>query len=156
MSSRARIKAARRPAKAQRRTTSRALKGQTRVARLGLIGRDLAERAPRITARRIFPVLAASLVVALSLAALRLEVLRLRYALGDAALIEQHLVEEERDLMARHRRLRDPVRLAEEARARGFVRPERLIVLPEVFEGPDPKTTLAAAQMLRAGQEGQP
>ena len=156
MSSRARIKAARRPAKAQRRTTSRALKGQTRVARLGLIGRDLAERAPRITARRIFPVLAASLVVALSLAALRLEVLRLRYALGDAALVEQQLVEQERDLMARHRRLRDPIHLAEEARARGFVRPESLIVLPKVIEEPDSKTTLAAVQILRTGQEGQP
>ncbi|MDG2050453.1 MAG: hypothetical protein P8M78_09855 [Myxococcota bacterium] len=104
----------------------------------------------------MLPVLIASLVVALGLAALRLEVLRLRYALGDAALTEQRLVEEERDLIAQHRRLRDPVRLAREAQTLGFVRPETLIVLPIPAAPPLNPTALAAASFLDLGSREQP
>lgn len=151
-----RIQAARRSNRRVRGFQKRLSRNESSSSRLGLIGRDLAERAPRISARRLLPVLVASLVVALGLAALRLEVLRLRYALGDAALAEQRLVEEERDLIAQHRRLRDPVRLAREAQALGFVRPETLIVLPEPPAPPATATAFAAASFVDLGGRKQP
>ena len=151
-----RIQAARRSNRRVCGFQKRLSRNESSSSRLGLIGRDLAERAPRISARRLLPVLVASLVVALGLAALRLEVLRLRYALGDAALAEQRLVEEERDLIAQHRRLRDPVRLAREAQALGFVRPETLIVLPEPSAPPATATALAAASFVDLGGRKQP
>ncbi len=111
--------------------------------RLGLIGRDLAPFAPRISARRVLPVLLAVLLVALGVAALRIDLLRVRYALGDATLLENQLLEEERNLTARRRQLRDPVHLAREAAKRGFVRPENLIDLPPATARAD--TTVLAA-----------
>ena len=151
-----RIQSARRPTRSVRGFQKPLSRNESSSARLGLIGRDLAERAPRISARRLLPVLVASLAVALGLAALRLEVLRLRYALGDAAMAEQRLVEEERDLMAQHRRLRDPVRLAREAQSLGFVRPETLIVLPKSAAPPATPTALAAASFVDLGRRKQP
>jgi hypothetical protein len=97
---------------------------------LGLVGRDLADRAPAMTPRRVLPALIAVLVVALGVAALRTELLRLRYALAEATLEEQRLLDEERALKAQRRRLRDPVHLARRAGELGFVRPENLVDLP--------------------------
>ncbi len=66
---------------------------------------------------------------ALCLVALRVDILRTRYALAEALALEQQLLSERRDLTVEMRRLRDPARLATLARKRGFVRPERVIDL---------------------------
>ena len=66
---------------------------------------------------------------ALCLVALRVDILRTRYALAEALEHEQKLLAERRDLTVEMRRLRDPARLTSLARKRGFVRPERVIDL---------------------------
>ena len=101
-----------------------------RPSTLGLIGLDLAERSVRISPRRVLPAVVAALVVALGMAALRTELLRVRYALAEATLEEQRLLDEERALKAERRKLRDPVHLARRANELGFVRPEYLVDLP--------------------------
>lgn len=116
-----------RPARARAASPTRR---RTAARTLGLIGRDLADRAPTMTPRRVLPILITVLVVALGVAALRTELLRLRYALAEATLEEQRLLDEERALKAQRRRLRDPVHLARRAGELGFVRPEHLIDLP--------------------------
>ena len=68
---------------------------------------------------------------ALFLVILRTEVLRLRYALGNAVAEEQRLSEQKRNLTVTMRRLRDPGRLARLARELGFERPEHVIRLDQ-------------------------
>jgi len=99
----------------------------------GRIGRDLADR-PAVLAgrtRRAAPWIALALLAALLLAALRVDVIRMRYAQAEALAAEQRLIDRNRDLTVRMRQLRDPARLAERAQALGFVRPERVIDLPD-------------------------
>jgi hypothetical protein len=111
---------------------------------LGLIGLDVASRTSHIDPRRVLPVLVVVLAVALGVAALRTELLRVRYALAEATLEEQRLLDEERALTAERRKLRDPVHLARRAEALGFVRPEHLIDLPAA-PGADDAGALADA-----------
>lgn len=118
--------------------------GVERTHRLGLIGRDLADASGSLSARRMLPFLVAVLVVALGVTAVRIELVRVRYALGAATLEEQRLLDEERSLTARRRQLRDPVHLAREATKRGFVRPEHLVDVPGHATS-DESTVLAAA-----------
>lgn len=66
-------------------------------------------------------------VAGLSLAGLRMHVIRLRYALGRAAREEQRLAARERGARATLAALRDPKRLTELARARGYGPPERIL-----------------------------
>ena len=97
---------------------------------MGLIGIDVAGGRPRRRAIGMLSTLAAVLVLALGVSALRIDILRIRYALGEAIAEEQRLLDEQRSLTAEMRRLRDPVQLSERARRLGFVRPDQLIDLP--------------------------
>ena len=65
----------------------------------------------------------------LSLAWLRIDILRLRYALADALEQEKQLLEERRATTAQLEGLRDPARLASLAGARGLTPPTRVIEL---------------------------
>jgi hypothetical protein len=100
----------------------------------GLVGRDLARvrfagRGPS----RLLPVLlVGGLAAGLSLAALRIDNLRLGYALGEALQDEKALLEERRVVSARLEELRNPARLAKLARERGLARAARIIELRHV------------------------
>jgi cell division protein FtsL len=72
------------------------------------------------------------LAISLSLAALRIDILRLRYAMAEAVSVEKSLVDEHSALLARVASLRDPARLERLARERKMERPERVIELPKV------------------------
>lgn len=111
------------PARKQRRRRQRAPRE--------LIGRDLARVriAPRSRRRVLAALLASALVAGLSLAALRIDILRLRYALADALEQEKQLLEERRVATAHLEGLRDPARLASLADARGLTAPARVIDL---------------------------
>jgi len=96
-----------------------------------LVGRDLARMRGGAGPRtRGLPVLLiGGLLAGLSLAALRIDILRLGYAVGDAVAAEKALMEEQGALTARVQALRDPARLASLAPARGLARPARVIEL---------------------------
>ena len=96
-----------------------------------LVGRDLARvrmAHPRRSRARVALLLGA-LCAGMSLAALRVDILRLRYALADSIEAEKALLENQRVWTAREQTLRDPSRLAELARERGFSRPREVIDL---------------------------
>jgi hypothetical protein len=100
---------------------------------LGLVGRDVAggrrpRRAP-LRGRRLAVAAGAAVLVGLAMAALRSDLLRMRYALSEAMQRERELLQRRRELVARVRALRDPARLARLARERGFARPERVYEL---------------------------
>jgi len=97
---------------------------------LGLIGLDVSGRRGRGRVWIGWPVIAAALLLALGVAALRVDLIRMRYALADGLATEQGLLEEQRLLTAEMRRLRDPSALAKRARTLGFAHPERVIDLP--------------------------
>jgi hypothetical protein len=117
-------------------------RGQRRRSRGNLAGRDLARVriAPRSRQRLLALLLTGALLAGFSLVALRIDILRLRYALADAVAQQQALLEEHRDATARLETLRDPARLASLADERGFSRPRRVIELapaqPVVGSGP--------------------
>jgi hypothetical protein len=110
-----------------------------------LVGRDMAPapHARRRAAR--LPFLAATLIGAvlagLLLSAVRTEIFRLRYQLGDAQHQEQQLGERKRALTVEVRTLRDPMRLRRLASERGFTRPLEVIEL----------RAAASPRALRAG-----
>jgi hypothetical protein len=97
---------------------------------LGLIGIDVRGEPSRVRARALIPLVGIALLAALSLASLRIDLLRIRYAVAEANDREQVLQAEQRALTANMRSLRDPVTLTRRADELGFVRPERLIDLP--------------------------
>jgi hypothetical protein len=95
-----------------------------------LVGRDLAGGPPRrARVRRRLPLalLGGGIVAALLLVTLRVEILRLRYAVAEVAAEEQALAERIAQAKFRLRELRDPARLRKLAAERGFVRPERVL-----------------------------
>ena len=96
-----------------------------------LTGRDLARvrTAPRSRRQFLAILLAGGLLAGFSLVALRVDNLRLRYALADALAQQQTLLEEHRAATARLEALRDPARLTALAEERGLVRPQRVIEL---------------------------
>lgn len=100
-------------------------------AESSLIGRDLARvRWLRPSGRRQLPVaLFGILLAAFALAALRVDIIRLRYGLGEAMSVQRTLFEKRRELTAEVRKLRDPAGLARAARQRGLARPEHVIDL---------------------------
>jgi hypothetical protein len=69
------------------------------------------------------------LLAGLALAALRVDGIRVRYALSTANREEKALEAERAQLLVRVRELRHPERLAAEARRLGLERPERVIAL---------------------------
>lgn len=98
-----------------------------------LIGRDLAADPPRRVAGLDWlpALLAGAMVAALGIAGLRTDLIRVRYALTEAVRAETELKQERRELLARVGALRDPARLQRLAAERGFVRPQRVIELPD-------------------------
>ncbi len=106
-------------------------------ARADLVGRDFAQ--PRSTGRAwpgaLPALLAGVLLAALALAALRVDLIRVRYGLGQAMQEEKDLLERDRALRARVGSLRDPIRLARLAPRHGLARPARVL---ELSLGPAP------------------
>ena len=108
---------------------SRARRATRRDPRL--IGRDLARTRWLEPRRRRFAPLAmlGMLLAALSLAALRIDLIRVRYGLAATLKEEKALLEERRTLLARLGTLRDPTRLAQLAARLELARPERVVEL---------------------------
>lgn len=132
------------PARGKGRNKNR--RAEPRSRRSSLIGIDVGHAQTRLSAGRLLPVLALALLVALAVASLRIEMIRLRYALAEASLEEKRLLEEQRSLTAEELRLRDPVHLAGRAHELGFARPERLIDLPAAGSDSDvPADTVLAS-----------
>jgi hypothetical protein len=121
--------------------------------RLELIGLDVADRMPRLRPRFAVPLLIIVLVGALMVAALRIDLIRMRYALAGAMAAEQRIVNEQRALTLRVRQLRDPVRLTARARKLGFVAPVKVIDLPG--PGAEASATLLAASRPDADALGE-
>ncbi len=105
-------------------------RGATRGS-TGLIGRDLARMRVLSPRRRHLAPLAllGMLLAALCLAALRIDLIRVRYGLAEGVREERGLLEEHRALRARLGTLRDPTRLARLAAERQLARPERVVEL---------------------------
>ncbi len=100
-------------------------------ARAEIGGRALAgapRRAPS-RARLRLPIALGAIAAALLLVTLRVEILRLRYALAEVAAEEQALLERSRQTTVRVRELRDPARLRRLATERGFARPGRVLTV---------------------------
>jgi hypothetical protein len=95
------------------------------------VGIDFSGRNDPRRARALVPLLVLTLIAALGVTALRIDLIRIRYAMATAAEAENALIEEQRNLIVRKRKLRDPVELAVEARDRGFRPPVRTFVLPD-------------------------
>ena len=96
-----------------------------------LVGRDFARvrTSGRLSARRIAWLVGIGFACALALAALRIDILRVRYALGEAIREEKALVQQQRQQIAVLEGLRNPSRLVEVAHRLGFAPPERVIDL---------------------------
>ncbi len=85
--------------------------------------------------RRWLPLaIAGFLLAGLSVAALRVDLIRVRYGLADAVTEEKTLLEEHRQALARMRTLRDPLRLARLAAGHRLTRPQRIVDLPAAPE----------------------
>ena len=95
------------------------------------IGIDVSSRPERRTPRSLYPLFAVAVIVALGVAAVRIDLLRTRYAVSAALERENELIEEQRQLIVRRRQLRDPVELAVKARERGFKPPTHVVSLPD-------------------------
>jgi len=113
--------------------------------RRDLVGQDLSERPRRVRRRSgmRLPLALGAIAAALLLVTLRVEILRLRYALAEVASQEEQLRESSRRATVRVRELRDPARLRKLAAERGFKRPERVLSIelpalsaPQVAAGP--------------------
>jgi hypothetical protein len=94
-----------------------------------IVGRDFSAIAPtRQGLRRLaIAAFAGLLMVALGLSTLRNRIIDLRYQMAEVVREERGLLELKRALTIEMRRLRDPKRLAVEARQRGFRRPQRVV-----------------------------
>lgn len=79
----------------------------------------------------MIPLVVIALGVALAIVALRIDLIRARYAVSAVLAEEEALLEEQRELIVRQRQLRDPVALAVKARERGFVPPAQMLSMPE-------------------------
>ncbi|NQZ95050.1 MAG: hypothetical protein HRU01_00940 [Myxococcales bacterium] len=115
-------------ARRHRRRDSAARPGRGVATRA--VSRDYAHRSPPQPRRPWLPALiAAALLASMLLAVLRVDLIRVRYARGQAKDVEMELREQRNRLRARVRTLRDPALLSELALELGFARPERAIDL---------------------------
>ncbi|HKA14263.1 MAG TPA: hypothetical protein VKH41_04535 [Myxococcota bacterium] len=135
-------------------TTRRATPGD-------LVGRDFARvRATgRLSTRRIASLVGVAFACALALAALRIDILRVRYALGEAIREEKALVQQQRQQTAALEGLRHPSRLVEFAQRSGFAPPERVIDLRKSSRSAEGRELGRAQQVSRSGpqaSEGHP
>ena len=126
------------------------------------IGIDVSSEPVPQTPRGVYPLFAAAAVVvvlaALAVAAVRIDLLRTRYAVSEAMDRENELIDEQRQLIVRRRQLRDPVELAVQARARGFRPPAHVLALPdptigdlEAIVSPQPVLTTPSVATVAAG-----
>jgi hypothetical protein len=109
-----------------------------------LVGRDFARvRAgtARLSTRRIAWLVGIGFACALALAALRIDILRTRYALGAAIREEKTLVQQLRMETATLEALSHPSRLVEIAEKRGFAPPRRVIDLRRQAPRSEPKAS---------------
>ena len=120
-------------------------------ARPSLIGRDLASEYDPRSPGALVPLLVLVLITALGIAALRIDLIRTRYAVAQAMQTENALIEEQRALIARKRQLRDPVQLAIQAHARGFRAPARAYSLVEPIPG-DSLPAVASPPLLATSE----
>ena len=95
------------------------------------IGIDLSDENGTRRMRKLLPLLVIALIVALGVSALRIDLIRTRYAMASALAEEKALIAEQRNLIVRRRQLRDPVELAVQARERGFRPAAQILSLPE-------------------------
>jgi hypothetical protein len=104
-----------------------------------LVGLDFARVRTAGPRRRAWlpAALIGALLAAMGLAELRMQIFRMRYALGEASIETRALREERSQLMARLESLRGPERLARLARERGFAAPSQVIVLHAPRSGLD-------------------
>jgi len=123
---------------------------QTKLPKPDRLGLKSGQQRVPLRARVLLPVLLTALLVSLGVASLRIDLLRVRYALAAATLEEQRLLDESRALTAQMRRLRDPYHLALQARELGFVRPARLIDLRDAERNRPPAPERVAAHRPRA------
>jgi hypothetical protein len=126
------------------------------------IGIDVSSEPVPQTPRGAYPLFAVAAVVvvlaALAVAAVRIDLLRTRYAVSEAMERETELIDEQRHLIVRRRQLRDPVELAVQARARGFRPPAHVVALPDPTSGdleaivsPRPVVTTPSVAAVSAG-----
>ena len=108
------------------------------------VGFDFSEANDPRRARSLVPLLLVALIVALGIAALRIDLIRTRYAVAAAATAENALIEEQRALTARKRELRDPTVLAVKARERGFRPPAHAFSLPDPIVAAEGLPSVAA------------
>lgn len=118
---------------------------ETEEPRRSWIGVDLARVSLAPRSRTFVPLIVVALVAALGVAALRIDLIRTRYALAANLAEEQTLMEEQRALIVRLRGLRDPSALAALAEERGFRPAERVIALTDPMPGPRTMTDPAGA-----------
>lgn len=121
------------PGRSARRGTARS--AQRKTSRLSAMGAGLGRLNPRsrdslFPPRLVVPALVAAVTVALGMAALRIDLIRTRYEIGMNYSAEKALNREIAGLTARMRKLRDPLRLTQHAKALGFVPPQQVIDLP--------------------------
>jgi len=109
------------------------------------VGFDFSERNDPRRAQALVPLLLMVLVAALAIAALRIDLIRTRYAIAAAMASETNLIEERRALIAQKRHLRDPMVLAVEARERGFRPAVHVFSLPDPSVDGIPRPSIAAA-----------
>ncbi|MAG32986.1 MAG: hypothetical protein CL908_19080 [Deltaproteobacteria bacterium] len=95
------------------------------------IGVDFSDSNDARSTTALLPLLVVALVSALGVAALRIDLIRTRYAMSTAMTEEKSLIEEQRALIVRRRQLRDPVELAIQAHQRGFRPSAHVLTLPE-------------------------
>jgi cell division protein FtsL len=107
-------------------------RGQQRLGDVvQLVGRDLAGGGLRekVPIWLIPAMVVCGVIVALAIANLRVQLIGQGYKRASAVTRHQELEEEQRNLAARVRELRDPARLASLAQEMGFIRPERAFAL---------------------------
>jgi len=102
------------------------------------IGVDFAGRRSPTRSHVLIPLLMIAIVAALGVAALRIDLIRIRYAMAAKMAQENALLEEQRALIVRKRERLDPVELAIQARARGFGPPAHVFTLPDPVVGNEP------------------
>lgn len=102
-----------------------------RGGRQSFIGIDVSKQTVRPAPRGLYSLFALGMLLALGVAALRIDLIRTRYAVSAVLEREADLMEQHRQLTARRRQLRDPVELAVQARERGFRPPAHVVSVPD-------------------------
>ncbi len=95
------------------------------------IGIDVSGEGNARRMRGLLPLFLIALVAALGVSSLRIDLIRVRYAMASALEAEDALLAEQRRLIVHRLQLRDPVELAVRARALGFRPAARTLSLPE-------------------------